>query len=178
MMRRAAWACALLWLCRGGLCEELLGESSHQRGQQAVGVDAGSINRWPDHSLGSSKHGNASLEGDQALFEVHLVLLTVVEEEDEPATNPEETERQLREKERLLQRMSRKHGRWDEHHPRYRLLEALRGFSKYAETNQKELDRLKGLYNHASRKQKAVSFHLASPGAAPGSTYFERESGD
>ncbi|KAK4107999.1 N2227-domain-containing protein [Canariomyces notabilis] len=52
--------------------------------------------------------------------------------------------------------MSRKHGKWNEHHPRYRLLEALRGFSHYAQTQRTELDRLRGLYNHVSKKQKAV----------------------
>lgn len=52
--------------------------------------------------------------------------------------------------------MDRKHGKWNDHHPRRRLLEALRGFSSYAETQQAELNRLKSLYIHASKKQRAV----------------------
>jgi carnosine N-methyltransferase len=67
-----------------------------------------------------------------------------------------DTERHLQEKESLLQRIHRDHGTWNEHHPRYRLLEALRGFSAYADTQQAELNRLKGLYSHISRKQKKL----------------------
>jgi hypothetical protein len=67
-----------------------------------------------------------------------------------------DTERHLQEKKRLLQRLERKRGTWNEHHARHRLLEALRGFSAYAETQQVELNRLKGLYSHVSKKQKKV----------------------
>jgi carnosine N-methyltransferase len=56
--------------------------------------------------------------------------------------------------------MDKKHGTWNEHHPRHRLLEALRGFSAYAETQQAELNRLKGLYSHVPKKQKAVGVHI------------------
>ncbi|KAK0657914.1 N2227-like protein-domain-containing protein [Cercophora newfieldiana] len=66
------------------------------------------------------------------------------------------THRHVAEKDSLLQRLSRTQGHWNEHHPRYRLLEALRGFSSYAETNLAELDHLKGLYRHVSKRQKAL----------------------
>ncbi|KAK4103155.1 N2227-domain-containing protein [Parathielavia hyrcaniae] len=52
--------------------------------------------------------------------------------------------------------MDKKHGTWNEHHPRHRLLEALRGFSAYAEVQQAEISRLKGLYSHVPKKQKKV----------------------
>ncbi|GAB1315871.1 Carnosine N-methyltransferase [Madurella fahalii] len=142
-MWRAVWLSgAILWLCGRGL-----GDASSQL-NQAVGVDAAANKLWPDSSLDSELNA----DGAPALFEVHQVVVTVEEAE---LANPE-TERHLREKERLLQRMSRKHGKWNEHHPRHRLLEALRGFSHYAQTNQQELDRLKGLYSHVSKKQKAL----------------------
>ena len=86
---------------------------------------------------------------------MHQTILTVSENASLPA-GPDQTERHLEEVERLLQRMSRKHGRWNEHHPRYRLLEALRGFSSYAQLQQAELDRLEKLYGHASKQQRAL----------------------
>ncbi len=67
-----------------------------------------------------------------------------------------DTERHVQEKKRLLQRMSRKHGSWNEHHPRYRLLEALRGFSSYAQRQQQELTRLQNLLGHVSHKQRRI----------------------
>ncbi|KAK4195613.1 carnosine N-methyltransferase [Triangularia verruculosa] len=88
------------------------------------------------------------------IFEVHQAILTVNENASLPIRPV--TERHLEENEGLFQRMSRKHGRWNEHHPRYRLLEALRGFSSYAELQRADLDRLKGLYSRASKKQKAL----------------------
>lgn len=62
--------------------------------------------------------------------------------------------------------MDKKQGTWNEHHPRHRLLEALRGFSGYAEVQQTELNRLKGLYNHVSKKQKRVC-NVLSLGCLP-----------
>lgn len=86
-------------------------------------------------------------------FEVHQILLTVTES---TSLGRPETEQHLRARQGLLQRMSRKHGTWNEHHPRYRLLEALRGYSAYAQTHEAELNRLKSLYGHVSKQQKAV----------------------
>lgn len=89
------------------------------------------------------------------IFQVHQTILTVSENASLP-TGPARTERNVKEIERLLQRVSRKHGRWNEHHPRHRLLEALRGFSSYAQLQQAELDRLQNLYGHASKQQRAL----------------------
>lgn len=71
----------------------------------------------------------------------------------DPPSKPHSV-RHAKEKESLLQRLDKKHGAWNEHHARHRLLEALRGFSGYAETQQAELNRLKELYSHASKQQK------------------------
>ena len=88
------------------------------------------------------------------VYEVRQVELVLPQNELRPKRP--DTERHRQEKERLLQRLDKKHGTWNEHHARHRLLEALRGFSAYAETQQAELNRLKGLYNHVSKKQKRV----------------------
>ncbi|KAF2849519.1 N2227-domain-containing protein [Plenodomus tracheiphilus IPT5] len=64
------------------------------------------------------------------------------------------TARQRQEKAHLMKRMDRKHGKWGTTHPRYRLLEALFGFSKYRERNMAELDRWRSLYKNVGKKQK------------------------
>lgn len=67
--------------------------------------------------------------------------------------------RHRQEKAHLLKRMDRKHGKWSSSHPRYRLLEALYGYSKYRDTNMAELDRVRGLYKNVSKAQKKVGDH-------------------
>jgi carnosine N-methyltransferase len=89
--------------------------------------------------------------------------MEVVLAEDASLSAKTDTERHLQEKRMLRQRLDKKQGVWNEHHPRYRLLEALRGFSAYAETQQTELNRLKGLYNHVSKAQKKACAHSAIP---------------
>lgn len=64
--------------------------------------------------------------------------------------------RHRQEKAHLMKRMSRSHGKWTTSHPRHRLLEALRGFSKYREVNMAELDRWRNLYKNVGKKQKKV----------------------
>ncbi|KAK4127162.1 N2227-domain-containing protein [Parathielavia appendiculata] len=88
------------------------------------------------------------------VYEVHQLEIVLAKDEA-PPVKPD-SERHRREKEQLLQIMDRKHGAWNEHHPRHRLLEALRGFSAYAETQQAELNRLKGLYSHVFKNQKTL----------------------
>ncbi|CBX96263.1 hypothetical protein LEMA_P111820.1 [Plenodomus lingam JN3] len=66
------------------------------------------------------------------------------------------TARQRQEKAHLLKRMDRKSGKWGTTHPRYRLLEALFGFSKYRERNMAELDRWRSLYKNVGKKQKQI----------------------
>jgi hypothetical protein len=64
--------------------------------------------------------------------------------------------RHRHEKAHLMKRMSRKHGTWNTMHPRYRLLEALYGFSKYRERNMAELERWRGMYGNVGKAQKKV----------------------
>jgi hypothetical protein len=153
-MRVAAYKVAVLcWLwsslaiCDGGPSEKS-GEDAHQ---SLVGVDAANVRA-------SCIPLNSTAEYGQPQFLVYEIRqLEVVLAEDGHVSDASDTQRHLDEKKRLLEKMDKKHGTWNEHHPRYRLLEALRGFAAYAESQQAELDRLKGLYSYTSRKQKAVS---------------------
>ncbi|TPX07582.1 uncharacterized protein E0L32_010681 [Thyridium curvatum] len=79
---------------------------------------------------------------------VYKVIVSVVTE-----APPALGQRHLDEKARLLERMSRKHGKFDEHHPRNRLLDALYSFSRYAELNRADLDRWRDHYRYVSRRQ-------------------------
>lgn len=70
---------------------------------------------------------------------------------------PSESPRHRQEKVHLMKRMDRKHGKWNTVHPRYRLLEALYGFTKYRERNLAELDRWRSMYSNVGKSQKKVS---------------------
>ncbi|KAH6854534.1 N2227-like protein-domain-containing protein [Chaetomium sp. MPI-CAGE-AT-0009] len=131
-MRSSAWTvAALCWLSAGRvLCDEV--DSQSHSG--LVGVDAS--------------------DPQYLVYEVHEV--EVVLAENERLSRKLDTQRHLEEKEKLLTRLSKSHGTWNEHHARHRLLEALRGFSAYADTQQAELNRLKGLYSHVPKKQKSL----------------------
>lgn len=72
------------------------------------------------------------------------------------AMPPPESPRHRQEKAHLMKRMSRKHGAWNTAHPRYRLLEALYGYTKYRERNLAELDRWRSLYSNVGKAQKKV----------------------
>jgi hypothetical protein len=65
--------------------------------------------------------------------------------------------RHRQEKAHLLKRMARKHGKWNPSHPRYRLLDALYGYSRYRDQNMAELDRWRGLYKAVGKKQRKVN---------------------
>ncbi|KAF2624475.1 N2227-domain-containing protein [Macroventuria anomochaeta] len=67
---------------------------------------------------------------------------------------PGESPRHRQEKAHLLKRMDRKTGKWGTIHPRYRLLEALYGFTKYRERNMAELDRWRSMYGNVVKAQK------------------------
>jgi hypothetical protein len=69
---------------------------------------------------------------------------------------PIDSPRHRQEKAHLMKRMSRKHGTWNTVHPRYRLLEALYGFTKYRERNMAELNRWRSLYSNVGKAQKKV----------------------
>ena len=71
---------------------------------------------------------------------------------------PSESPRHRQEKAHLMKRMDRKTGKWDWIHPRYRLLEALYGFTKYRERNMAELERWRSMYRNVGKAQKKVSF--------------------
>ncbi|KAG7292165.1 hypothetical protein NEMBOFW57_002200 [Staphylotrichum longicolle] len=126
-----------------------------------------SMDRRPQHVLGEDTPSAAGVrdvashpelaEVDASKYLVYEVRqLEVVLTEVEHSSYEPDSERHTTEKERLLQRLEKKHGNWNEHHARHRLLEALRGFAAYAENQLVELDRLKGLYSHVSRKQKKL----------------------
>lgn len=85
------------------------------------------------------------------IHELHEVFLTVQYAPGEP-----DTARHREEEKSLLERMSRDHGRWNAHHPRHRLLQALYGFSKFEDLNRAELSRWRGFYSKVSKRQKKV----------------------
>ena len=65
--------------------------------------------------------------------------------------------RHRQEKAHLMKRMVRKHGKWTPSHPRYRLLDALYGYSRYRDQSMVGLDRWRDLYKNIGKKQKKVS---------------------
>ncbi|KAK8068786.1 hypothetical protein PG994_005402 [Apiospora phragmitis] len=60
------------------------------------------------------------------------------------------------EKERLLDRIARDRGTWNENHPRWRLLKAIDGFRSYRQANKAEVDRWRDAYRHVSKSQKKL----------------------
>ncbi|KAL1874944.1 hypothetical protein VTK73DRAFT_10313 [Phialemonium thermophilum] len=100
----------------------------------------------------TAAHGSAYgfVDPYMPVYELHNVLVTV--QQDTNASTP----RIDAEKARLLERMKKTVGKYDEHHPRHRLLQALHGFRRYRETHMAEVQRLRGLYKHVSKKQKQV----------------------
>lgn len=72
-----------------------------------------------------------------------------------------ESPRHRQEKALLMKRIDRKTGKWGTTHPRYRLLEALYGFTRYQERNMAELNRWRTMYTNVNKQQKKVS--LANP---------------
>jgi hypothetical protein len=57
---------------------------------------------------------------------------------------------------RLLRRAERSAGKWNDRHPRWRLLEALDGFDRYRQIVGEEINRFEALYSHVSPEQKQV----------------------
>lgn len=64
------------------------------------------------------------------------------------------------ERQRLLQRLDQKSGKWDQNHPRWRLFEALQGFDNYREIAGAEISRFEDLYKYVPQKHKQVRAHL------------------
>ncbi|KAI9151448.1 Carnosine N-methyltransferase [Paramyrothecium foliicola] len=89
---------------------------------------------------------------DQApVYKFQQTIVTVEKDKPDPWTP-----RHQHEKEQLLARMSRDAGKWSTSHPRHRLLDAIYGFLKYYDRQKEEITRLKGLYKHVSKSQKAL----------------------
>lgn len=65
----------------------------------------------------------------------------------------------------LMKRLDRKKGKWDKHHPRWELLEALYAYDTYEQNAGDEIRRYEGLYKHVPAKHKKVSLRqsLFSP---------------
>lgn len=98
------------------------------------------------------------------LTELHETVLTYFQpnlESDDDVAPSVVSQRSVEEKERLLKRLSKSTGKWNNHHPRHRLLDALHGFERYFERQNEELDRLKGLYKKATKPQKKVNIDFA-----------------
>ena len=83
----------------------------------------------------------------ESLVEFHEVIVTLEDVPDKPSPHEHE-------KKSLLRRLSKSHGKWDNNHPRHRLMDAILGFSRYKVGQMAELDRWKGLYKHVSKAQK------------------------
>ncbi|KAH6886236.1 N2227-like protein-domain-containing protein [Thelonectria olida] len=84
-------------------------------------------------------------------IEVHQVITTLEQTSGQPSTP-----RHIKEKQRLLETFVKPKGTLPAGHPRHRLLDALHGFSTYQDRQKAELDRLRGLYKHASKAQKSL----------------------
>ncbi|KAH8172458.1 hypothetical protein LIA77_06713 [Sarocladium implicatum] len=93
------------------------------------------------------------------LTEVHETILTYFQpslESDDEIETTAISQRHVEEKERLLKRLSKSTGKWNNNHPRHRLLDALHGFERHYDRQNEELDRLKGLYKKAAKHQKKL----------------------
>jgi hypothetical protein len=117
---------------------------------------------WTLGAVGSNAQGKPA--SDSSHFADAIYAQNALDYVQNPlqmgAMAPSATEdftRHRQEKERLMKRMDRKQGNWGTSHPRYRLMEALLGFSKYRVRSEAELDRWRDLYKNVRKKQKRVS---------------------
>jgi hypothetical protein len=116
-------------------------------------------------SCASEDAASPDLASAAILTELHETILTVLQptfetgDDDQPATNLATSQRHIDEKERLLKRLDKSTGKWNNHHPRYRLLDAMHGFVRYYDRQNEEIERLKGLYKKVSKPQKKVRNH-------------------
>lgn len=84
-------------------------------------------------------------------MEWHRVSVTIQQLVQASMASPHQLE-----KERLLSVMARQNGVWSPNHPRYRLLDALHGFTKFYEWQRADVDRLRQLYVYVSKAQRKV----------------------
>ncbi|KAH7397466.1 N2227-like protein-domain-containing protein [Pyrenochaeta sp. MPI-SDFR-AT-0127] len=113
----------------------------------------------PNHETQDASSSNLAdtvayvgLEAERAQDVINIASMPVAIQHD--------SARHRQEKAHLMKRMDRKSGKWSTVHPRYRLLEALYGFTKYRERNMAELDRWRNLYKNMGKKQKQTLEHV------------------
>ncbi|KAL2206854.1 N2227-domain-containing protein [Sarocladium strictum] len=113
-------------------------------------------------SCASEDAASPDLASAAILTELHETILTVLqptfetEDDDHPARILATSQRHIDEKERLLKRLDKSTGKWNNHHPRHRLLDAMHGFVRYYDRQNEEIERLKGLYKKVSKPQKKL----------------------
>lgn len=108
------------------------------------------------------------------LVEVHETILTFLQpklesNDDDNEVHVQEddgfghSKRHEEEKQRLMVRMSKSTGNYNQHHTRHRLLDAMHGFLRYYERQNEEVERLQGLYKSVSKYQNQVRASPQSP---------------
>lgn len=113
-------------------------------------------------SCAAADPASPDLASAAVLTELHETILTVLQptletdDDDQPVINIQESKRHVEEKGRLLKRLNKSTGKWNNHHPRHRLLDAMHGFVRYYDRQNEEIERLKGLYKKVSKPQKKV----------------------
>lgn len=92
---------------------------------------------------------------------VQIVQVSIVDVLREPQWDRSCQEKAV-ERDRLLARIDRSAGSFDDKHPRWRLLEALHGFNNYRDIAGAEIDRFESLFQHVPKQQKKVCGILAA----------------
>ncbi|KAF2825472.1 N2227-domain-containing protein [Ophiobolus disseminans] len=119
----------------------------------AIGAAAGNADATPtsdNNQVADATYAQDALNEAQDPLQMGAML----------SSGMEDFTRYRQEKVHLLKRMNQKQGNWGTSHPRYRLMEALFGFTKYRERSMAELDRWRGLYKNVGKKQKRTLEHV------------------
>ncbi|KAG6108791.1 hypothetical protein E4U14_003527 [Claviceps sp. LM454 group G7] len=104
-----------------------------------------------ESSLPPATNNHEVLSQEGTVVEWHRVSVTIQQLVQASMASPHQLE-----KERLLSVMARQNGVWSPNHPRYRLLDALHGFTKFYEWQRADVDRLRRLYVYVSKAQKKL----------------------
>jgi len=118
----------------------------------AIGLLAGP---WTTTILAAENHQASAAEPAYTPDDSHIAQ-NPMQMGAMPASSADGSPRHRQEKAHLMKRMSRKHGSWGTSHPRYRLFEALWGFSRCRDRNVAELEKWRRLYRNVGKKQKKV----------------------
>jgi hypothetical protein len=122
-------------------------------GSSLVVTASNALSKSPAHlSVGST-----DLEAVQISMHNAPIAQDPIHMDVMPPSGGQSSPRHRQEKVHLLKRMDRKSGKWGTSHPRYRLLEALWGYSRYRGRNMADLDKWRTLYKSVGKKQKKVS---------------------